>query len=66
MKGTTGTQASFLQLFDGNHEKVEELDLKVTKKAGFKAASIITSQTYSRKACYLLSLIPVAPEHRHI
>ena len=49
MKGTTGTQASFLSIFGGNHAKVEELDELVTKKAGFEVASIITSQTYSRK-----------------
>ncbi|XP_072277261.1 adenylosuccinate lyase isoform X1 [Pyxicephalus adspersus] len=49
VKGTTGTQASFLQLFDGDHEKVEELDRMVTTMAGFKRAYIVTGQTYSRK-----------------
>ncbi|KAI9658716.1 MAG: adenylosuccinase ade13 [Bathelium mastoideum] len=49
VKGTTGTQASFLQIFDGDHDKVERLDELVTKKAGFKSAFIISSQTYSRK-----------------
>lgn len=49
VKGTTGTQASFLAIFNGNHEKVEELDELVTKKAGFDSAYIISSQTYSRK-----------------
>jgi len=49
VKGTTGTQASFLQIFEGNHEKVEELDRLVTKKAGFKKAAIISTQTYNRK-----------------
>ncbi|XP_077308553.1 adenylosuccinate lyase isoform X2 [Lithobates pipiens] len=49
VKGTTGTQASFLQLFDGDHDKVEELDRMVTTMAGFKRAYIITGQTYSRK-----------------
>ncbi|KAF2229234.1 putative adenylosuccinate lyase Ade13 [Viridothelium virens] len=48
-KGTTGTQASFLQIFNGDHEKVERLDELITAKAGFKSAFIITSQTYSRK-----------------
>lgn len=49
VKGTTGTQASFLQIFNGNHSKVEELDTLVTEKAGFTSAFIISSQTYSRK-----------------
>lgn len=48
-KGTTGTQASFLALFDGDHEKVEELDRLVTKAFGFQSAFIITGQTYTRK-----------------
>jgi adenylosuccinate lyase len=49
VKGTTGTQASFLQIFNGDHEKVEKLDELVTEKAGFDSAFIISSQTYSRK-----------------
>ncbi|KFO61306.1 Adenylosuccinate lyase, partial [Corvus brachyrhynchos] len=49
VKGTTGTQASFLQLFEGDHSKVEELDRLVTAKAGFKRAYMVTGQTYSRK-----------------
>jgi adenylosuccinate lyase len=49
VKGTTGTQASFLQIFNNDHEKVEKLDELVTKKAGFESAYIISSQTYSRK-----------------
>ncbi|XP_058875467.1 adenylosuccinate lyase-like [Acipenser ruthenus] len=49
VKGTTGTQASFLQLFEGNHDKVEELDRLVTEMAGFKRAYLVTGQTYSRK-----------------
>lgn len=48
-KGTTGTQASFLQIFDGNHSLVEQLDELVTKKAGFSSAFLVTGQTYSRK-----------------
>ncbi|KAH9477212.1 Phosphoribosylglycinamide formyltransferase [Psilocybe cubensis] len=49
VKGTTGTQASFLALFDGDHQKVEELDELVTKLSGFEYAYPVTSQTYSRK-----------------
>lgn len=49
VKGTTGTQASFLQIFEGDHDKVEKLDELVTEKAGFKSAYIISSQTYPRK-----------------
>jgi adenylosuccinate lyase len=49
VKGTTGTQATFLSLFDGDHEKVEALDRLVTEKMGFKDAYPITGQTYSRK-----------------
>ncbi|KAJ4294617.1 adenylosuccinase ade13 [Kalmusia sp. IMI 367209] len=49
VKGTTGTQASFLQIFEGDHDKVEKLDDLVTQKAGFASAYIISSQTYTRK-----------------
>ncbi|XP_066563274.1 adenylosuccinate lyase [Amia ocellicauda] len=49
VKGTTGTQASFLQLFHGDHSKVEELDRMVTEMAGFKKSYLVTGQTYSRK-----------------
>ncbi|KAI9790589.1 MAG: adenylosuccinase ade13 [Candelina submexicana] len=49
VKGTTGTQASFLAIFNGDHSKVEELDRLVTEKAGFESAYVISSQTYSRK-----------------
>lgn len=49
VKGTTGTQASFLQLFNGNGEKVKHLDNLVTKLAGFKKHYGVTGQTYSRK-----------------
>lgn len=48
-KGTTGTQATFLALFDGDHAKVEELDRRVCQKMGFDAAYAVTGQTYSRK-----------------
>ncbi|MDA3959900.1 MAG: adenylosuccinate lyase [Planctomycetota bacterium] len=49
VKGTTGTQASFLALFEGDHDKVEELDRLVTKSFGFEKAWTVTGQTYSRK-----------------
>jgi adenylosuccinate lyase len=48
-KGTTGTQASFLELFGGNHEKVRRLEQLVAKKIGFDSTYAITGQTYSRK-----------------
>ena len=49
VKGTTGTQASFLKLFDGDHRKVERLERLVAKKFGFAATEPVTGQTYSRK-----------------
>lgn len=48
-KGTTGTQASFLALFNGNHDKVRHLDELVAKKMGFETRFPVTGQTYSRK-----------------
>ncbi|MBL9123101.1 MAG: adenylosuccinate lyase [Planctomycetaceae bacterium] len=48
-KGTTGTQASFLELFQGDHAKVRELDRRVAAKMGFAASYPVTGQTYSRK-----------------
>lgn len=48
-KGTTGTQASFLELFDGDHEKVKELDRKIAEKMGFADVYPVSGQTYSRK-----------------
>jgi adenylosuccinate lyase len=49
-KGTTGTQASFLELFQGDHERVRELERRVTARLGFRAAFPVSGQTYSRKA----------------
>lgn len=49
VKGTTGTQASFLNLFDGDHEKVRQLEKLVVKKMGFGKAFAVTGQTYTRK-----------------
>ncbi|HKH84850.1 MAG TPA: adenylosuccinate lyase [Gemmatimonadales bacterium] len=48
-KGTTGTQASFLELLGNNHERVRELDGRVAAKLGFDAAFPVTGQTYTRK-----------------
>lgn len=48
-KGTTGTQASFLSLFDGDHEKVKQLELIVARKMGFDNCYPVSGQTYSRK-----------------
>ena len=49
VKGTTGTQASFLALFEGDHGKVEQLDQRVTELMGMESRLIICGQTYSRK-----------------
>ncbi|XP_067928085.1 adenylosuccinate lyase-like [Watersipora subatra] len=49
VKGTTGTQASFLQLFNKDSEKVELLDKLVTEGSGFTSSYLVTGQTYSRK-----------------
>ncbi|MBT4693587.1 MAG: adenylosuccinate lyase [Planctomycetaceae bacterium] len=48
-KGTTGTQASFLKLLDGDHAKVKALELSVAEKLGFTTSYAVTGQTYSRK-----------------
>ena len=48
-KGTTGTQASFLELFDGDHEKCKEADKRIAQKMGFEACFPVSGQTYSRK-----------------
>jgi len=48
-KGTTGTQASFLQLFDGDHDTIEKIDPMIAKKMGFKECCAVSGQTYSRK-----------------
>ena len=48
-KGTSGTQASFLELFDGDHEKCKMLDHKIAEKMGYKACFPVSGQTYSRK-----------------
>ena len=55
VKGTTGTQDSFLKLFGGDEEKVKELDRRVAEKFGFKKRFIITGQTYTRKQDYFVA-----------
>lgn len=49
IKGTTGTQASFLELFEGDHDKVDELERIVSRKLGFETSFPVTGQTYPRK-----------------
>ena len=51
-KGTTGTQASFVELFDGDDEKIKALDRKIAKKLGFDSCFAVSGQTYSRKVDY--------------
>ena len=51
-KGTTGTQASFLELFEGDHEKVKELERKIAREMGFDGVVPVSGQTYSRKMDY--------------
>lgn len=57
LKGTTGTQASFLSLFDGDHEKVKELEKLIAEDVGFKADKVwpLTGQTYTRKQDFTVS-----------
>jgi adenylosuccinate lyase len=52
VKGTTGTQASFLELFDGDHEKVKALNKKVCELMGFSRSIAVSGQTYTRKIDY--------------
>ena len=57
-KGTTGTQASFLELFDGDYEKVKALDQRICRKMGFTGGVPVSGQTYSRKTdAQVLSLL---------
>jgi len=62
IRGTTGTEASFLALFDGDHAKVEELARRVAQKMGFERLYGVTGQTYTRKSDYanLASLAGIA------
>lgn len=61
-KGTTGTQASFLELFEGDHEKCRELDVRIAGEMGFAGTVPVSGQTYSRKvdAAVLATLSGIA------
>ena len=66
IKGTTGTQASFLELFDGNHAKVDRLAKLVTKKIGFKTEIPVSGQTYTRKLdSFILAALAGLGESAH-
>lgn len=54
VKGTTGTQASFMRLFNGDSEKVKKLDRLVTEKMGFNKSFPVTGQTYTRKVDFMI------------
>ncbi len=57
-KGTTGTQASFMELFDGDEEKVKKLDRMIADEMGFDGTAAVSGQTYSRKIdAYFLSVL---------
>ncbi len=65
-KGTTGTQASFLALFEGDYHKVKELDLKVCRSMGFEKPVAVSGQTYSRKVdAWALSLLAQIGQTAH-
>jgi adenylosuccinate lyase len=66
VKGTTGTQASFLALFEGDHKKVDELDRMVAEMFGFEATYPVSGQTYSRKVdSQVLSSLAGVAESAH-
>lgn len=54
VKGTTGTQASFLSLFEGDHDKVKKLNQRVSELMGFEKVVSVSGQTYTRKIDYLV------------
>ena len=65
-KGTTGTQASFLDLFDGDHAKCVELDRKICAKMGFEGSYYVSGQTYSRKIDFtVLSALAAIAQSAH-
>lgn len=66
VKGTTGTQASFMSLFDNDSEKVKELERKVVEKMGFNDSFKLTGQTYTRKVdFYVLSALSGIAQSLH-
>lgn len=66
VKGTTGTQASFLTLFEGDHGKVRELDRRVTAKMGFERSFAVTGQTYPRQLDFrVLSVLSSIAQSAH-
>merc|ERR1719204_280878 len=66
VKGTTGTQASFLKLFNGDHEKVRELNKKVTQMMGFNNCIGVSGQTYTRKvASRVINAVGAIGESAH-
>ncbi len=66
VKGTTGTQASFLELFENNHAKVKKLDEIVTRKMGFDKAYAVAGQTYPRKVdARILSVLSGLAQSAH-
>ncbi|HEV7298189.1 MAG TPA: adenylosuccinate lyase [Tepidisphaeraceae bacterium] len=66
VKGTTGTQASFLSLFDGDHAKCDALDRRVTERFGFKKSFDVTGQTYPRKVdAFIVSALAGAAASVH-
>ena len=65
-KGTTGTQASFLELFEGDHEKCKELDRRIAEKMGFSEVYPVSGQTYSRKVDFrVLSVLSAIAQSAH-
>lgn len=65
-KGTTGTQASFLRLFDNDHDKVKQMEELIMKEMGFKSVVDLSSQTYSRKIDYnVLSILSMIGQSTH-
>ena len=65
-KGTTGTQASFLELFEGDHEKVKAAEKRIAEKMGFNECFAVSGQTYSRKLdAFVLNTLAGVAESAH-